>query len=742
MKGNRKGKPPRRDKTGGKAFGAQYGRFYEKLQKAGDEGVSFSGLQKVLKISDGALEKLIGIALRSGSVRKEEGRYYLVRKPTLAQGPGKVLTGKLVRLKPTFGFVQVEEKGETRDIFVPGSKLKGALPGDTVQLSVIKEQNGHEESGEVLKILEMGSPLYAGVVHRFGSQYTVTLPGAWDGELPLREAHEAEEGDRVLVEIIRRGDSHRDYWARLVKRYGDGDKAENCAASILEAAGIIPDFPEDVLSEAKFLSGRGILPEELEGRMDLRDEDIFTIDGAESKDLDDAISISARPDGFTLGVHIADVSHYVTAGSALDREAFRRGTSVYYADKVVPMLPPELSNGICSLNPGEDRLAFSALMELDATGKLTQFRFVKSVIRSRVKGVYSEVNRLLQGEDSPELKEKYQSVLRLLPDLHRLYTLREKMRFERGVPEIDSSECKLMIGPDGRCVGVALRERGEAEKMIEEFMLLANEDAATLGRGMNLPFVYRVHEKPDGEKIEQLRQVLLAIGEDPGELGGEVPASRLRDILLAAADKPYRSMLHRQVLRSMMKAKYDPRPLGHYGLVLDNYAHFTSPIRRYPDLSIHRIMTAALGAVEEGEKGWTLSGPARGRLDKQFTTFASQSAAHSSETEVQAAEAERDCEDCYKAEYMKGRLGEVFDGVISGVTAYGFYVELPDGVEGLVRLEALPEGEYTFDGVMTLIGPGVQYRVGDGAKVQCVRADVSSGQVDFVLTTDDGDGNG
>ena len=739
MKGKKGKKLPRRDKSGAKAFGAQIGRLFENLQKAGEEGLSFSGLQKKLKLSDGQLERLLETAVRAGSVKKEDGRYYLARRrvPLGVTGRGKSLIGELVRLKPTFGFVRVEEKGENRDIFIPGSKLRGALPGDKVELTVRKEKDGLE-SGEITRILEMGSPLYAGIVRKFGPMASVELPGAWDGDLPLKGAEEAENGERVLVEILRRGESHRDYQARLVKRYGDGDMAVHCAQSILEAAGIVREFPEEAVREAKFLAGRGILPEELDGRLDLREEVIFTIDGAESKDLDDAVSIRETGNGFSLGVHIADVSHYVEAGSALDREAFRRGTSVYYADQVVPMLPEGLSNGICSLNPGEDRLAFSALMELDGSGKLCSFRFVKSVIRSRVKGVYSEVNRLLGGEQDPALLEKYRDVRPLLPVFHRLYALREGIRAGRGVPEIDSAECKLLIGDDGRCQGVAVRERGEAERMIEEFMLLANESAASVGRSLGLPFVYRVHEKPDGQKLETLRQVLLAVGEDPEGVTAEMPAGKLREILLAAEDKPYRTMLHRQVLRSMMKAKYDPRPIGHYGLVLQNYAHFTSPIRRYPDLAIHRILSAALAEVRETAEGWGLDGRARGRLERQFTGFAASAAAHSSETELQAASAERDCEDCYKAEFMKGHLGECFPAVISGVTAYGFYAELANGVEGLVRIESLPAGEYTFDGVMTLIGPGVSYRVGDGVTVRCVRADVGSGQVDFQLVRDDG----
>ncbi len=726
---------------------------------AGQEGITFSKLKKLLQIrSDQGLERLTERALREGTLVRKEGRFYRTekrplreqkglsagRRPTVRDESG-LLAAKIVRLKKTFAFAApVGAEPGTPDVFIPGSKLNGALPGDEVLLRLHRGEEGQLDDGEVVRITKPCDPVFAGVVRRIDRQTVVEIPAL--GMPVLLYNTEVADGDQVRVRLDRGGQKgrvrHREMTASVLQNYGNSEIAAHCAASILDAAGITPEFPADVLVEAGYLAGRGaasLSAEEEESRLDLRSRCIFTIDSAESKDLDDAISLQPLDNGWQLGVHIADVSHYVRPGSALDREAFRRGTSVYYADQVVPMLPKELSNGICSLNPGEDRLAFSAILTLSSDGELVDFDFRKSIIRSRVKGVYSEINRLIDGSAGPELLEKYADILPVLPEMVKLTRLREKLRAKRGTPDIDTVESKLILDEAGRCVGVRRRERGFSEGMIEEFMLLANEAAATLGRMLDIPFVYRVHEKPDGKKLDTLRGILKILGEDTSRLKGEVPASALREILENAADKPYRTLLHRQVLRSMMKAKYDPRPLGHYGLVLDNYAHFTSPIRRYPDLAIHRI----LGTLLELSRDYRLSTAAGAKLERSYRSFVNEAAAHSSETELNAQQAERDCEDCYKAEYMKEHLGERFAGVISGVTAYGFYVELLDGeglstgIEGLVRIESLPEGSYAFDEMMSLteVYSHTTYRTGDPVEVRCVRASVCDGQVDLAVVS-------
>ena len=718
---------------------AEAAQLYEMLLQAieltGKRGISFSHLVRDLHIrSEKNLERMLDKAMREGKIVRKEGRFYrLPDKNKKTAGRGTQREAKILRLKKTFAFAELLDAPDEPDVFIPGSKLHGALPGDTVLLQIHKGEDGQLDDGEVLRITVPGDAVFTGVARTLGRRAYAEIPQLSDEPMPLIGAKDVSDGDRVCVQIERRGEHHRDMTARLLQNYGDSEIAANCAASILDAAGITPDFPADVRAEAEYLYRRGVQEDVGEQRLDLRQWCIFTIDGAESKDLDDAISLSKTDDEWLLGVHIADVSHYVREGSALDREAFRRGTSIYYADKVVPMLPKELSNGICSLNPGEDRLAFSALMTLSTDGQLLDFDFKKTIIRSRVKGVYSEINRLLDGDEDAALREKYADILSVLPKMAELAKLRAKLREERGVPDIDSAESKLILDENGRCVGVQPRERGFAEGMIEEFMLLANESAAQLGRMLDIPFVYRVHEKPDSKKLDTLREILKALGEDTSMLRGEVAPAALRDVLLSTEDKPYKTLLHRQVLRSMMKAKYDPKPLGHYGLVLEDYAHFTSPIRRYPDLAIHRILSELLRLTEQDD--YHLPAAAGAKLERKYRAFAQESAAHSSETELQAQQVERDCEDCYKAEYMKGHLGEVFDGVISAVTAYGFYVELDGGIEGLVRLETLPEGNYAFDEMMTLTETAshTSYRTGDPIRVECVRADVNAGQIDFVL---------
>lgn len=692
-------------------------RILAALEKAGKKGLSAEKLQKKSKAGKGDLKKFKAVLSRllaEGEVTEKDGRYLAVK--ALGLQPASIK-----RLHRTYGFAELPDGQE---VFVLGSRLMGALPGDQVLLRLSSHPRGSLPEGEVCKIVEESS-------REFSGKLELTPAGAFFrpdelSDFPLRVmggCGNAENGDKVLARIIRRGESHKTHLAELTACFGPSDRADACARAIIAAANLSADFPQAVLDEAKFLEHRGIPERELLDRLDLRGEIIFTIDGADSKDLDDAVSLAKQGGFYRLGVHIADVSHYVKPHSLLDEEAFARGTSVYYADQVLPMLPKALSNGICSLNPQEERLAFSALLTLSPEGKLLDFTFRKTVIRSRVKGVYSEVNALLRGDADERLREKYREVLPLLPLMKELKDLRLALRKGRGAPDLDSPESKLVIGPDGRTAEVLPRVSGEAESIIEEFMLLANEAAATLARGLAIPFVYRVHEHPDPERMGTLRETLRKLGLSARSLPEKPKPSDLAQLLEEGKDGSYAGILNRLVLRSMAKARYSDQPLGHYGLVLENYAHFTSPIRRYPDLAIHRILTDWAEGVSVRE------------LTRKYGRFAAAAAAHSSETEVQATEIERDCEDCYKAEYMRGKIGEEFDGVISSVTSFGFYVALPSTVEGLVKLEDLPDGEYSFDGLIELsdIHSGRKFRLGDPVRVRCTGADVNAGNVDFAL---------
>ena len=457
-------------------------------------------------------------------------------------------------------------------------------------------------------------------------------------------------------------------------------------------------------------------------REDLRHLPIFTIDSSESKDLDDAISVEKTEKGWLLGVHIADVSHYVRGNSALDKEAMRRGTSVYYADKVVPMLPKELSNGICSLNPDEDRLTLSAFMELGEDGEMISYRFCKTVIRSRVKGVYSEINKILDGSADDGIKAKYVCVEKEIPLINQLADILIERKKQRHAPELETIESKLVINENGVCCDVVPRERGKSERIIEEFMLCANEAAAKLAREKKVPFVYRIHEAPPEEKTASLCEMLTKLNVEYPHFKEFKPAHAAAILENSRGTDKYEAV-NMMVLRSMAKAKYSEEPLGHFGLVLEDYAHFTSPIRRYSDLAIHRIITDILAGYDEK---W---------LSKRYSGFAVNAAEAATSAEIRAVSAERDCEDCYKAEYMKQHIGESFTAKISSVAEFGFYAQLPNSVEGLVHIRTLPEGEYDYSEPVALTEKfsGVSYELGDTVQVLCAAVNVSEGTVDFVL---------
>ena len=397
-----------------------------------------------------------------------------------------------------------------------------------------------------------------------------------------------------MARLVKRGEHHSDHRAEIIEVFGNSSLAKVCCKSILAFNHVEEEFPSEVLAQAQLIEKAGVPQSEYAGREDLRNLPIFTIDSSDSKDLDDAVSISRTKTGYLLGVHIADVSHYVTAKSPLDNEAFERGTSVYYAQSVVPMLPVQLSNGICSLNPAEDRLTFSCFVDLDAEGRMQGFRFCKSVICSRVKGVYSEVNRILDGQADDLLKGKYAGLFEEMALMDELATKLETSRFARGSLNLESTESKIVIDEEGKAVDVLPRERGRSEKMIEEFMLCANEAAATYAMEQGIPFVYRVHEKPSMDKAETLTALNLPVYR---LRAGECSHTELAAILAGAKETPYARIVNHQLLRSMAKAKYSDANIGHFGLVLDNYAHFTSPIRRYPDLTIHRILSDLAAGV-------------------------------------------------------------------------------------------------------------------------------------------------
>lgn len=616
-------------------------------------------------------------------------------------------------------FARLEEKNS--DVFINLDNLNGAMPGDTVKVKVLRPDD-ERPAGVVMSVEKRGFVEFTGIFHRIGKQAYVSPDAKYKGKIKAdaKSARLLNEGDMVFCKMKEYAHKGAEALCTVTESYGSSSSARACCEAILDRFHARKAFPPQVIEAAKSVPRK---VEKGEGRTDLRDLPIFTIDGATSKDLDDAVSVEKLDGGYRLGVHIADVSHYVTGRSPLDEEAFERGTSIYFGNTVIPMLPKELSNGICSLNPNEDRFAFSMFMEINASGKITGSRLEKSVIRSRVKGVYDEVNRIFDGDADAELEKKYREVLPELAVMRRLAVLLREARFARGAFDFETDESVLEIDGEGVAVGVTKRERGEAEKLIEEFMLAANEAVATLAFNRKMPFVYRVHEEPELSKLEDLAAAMSASGFDARSIRPGLEPADIKLVLGKIEGSPKEKALSSIVLRCMSKARYSPDCIGHFGLALKYYCHFTSPIRRYPDLAIHRILTDML------------SGASGEELDGRYKAFAADASLNSSAREVSAMQIEWSCEDAYKAEYMTSHIGEQFDGTVSSVKSFGMYVMLENTVEGLVRIENLP-GWYDYDEKSLTLknsSSGKTFSIGDPVRVVLAGADVPTGRIDFTL---------
>lgn len=610
---------------------------------------------------------------------------------------------------------------QSSDVFIDKKDLRGAMPTDVITVRILK-RSGRLPQAEVIKVVERKFIEFTGTLYKRGKHaYIIPDSGTKEKlEVGPVDSREAKDRDKVLAKIKKySGKGHTTPTAQIITSYGSSESAAACSLAVLDRYHVRRDFPAVVSEQAKQASADlQIEP----SRLDLRGQPIFTIDGATAKDLDDAVSVEKTGKGYRLGVHIADVSHYVRAGSELDKEAFKRGTSVYYADKVIPMLPKELSNGICSLNPKEDRMTFSALIELDNGGRILSYELKKSVINSRVKGVYDEINRLFGGSESPEIREKYREVLPELTLMRRLYEILHAARLQRGAMDFETDESEIVIGAGGTAVDIKKRVRGDAEKMIEEFMLCANEVVATFAQSDAIPFVYRVHEEPDARKLEVLKAALKAAGISDRSIHSGLRPSDMAALLKAIEGSPKAKALNDLVLRSMAKAKYSPECAGHFGLSLKNYCHFTSPIRRYPDLAIHRILGDCLKNGNDD------------KLKRRYGSFVEEASIHSSEREVAAMQLEWDCEAIYKAEYMTAHIGEQFIGTVTSVKSFGMYVTLENTVEGLVRVENLPGGWYDYDEASISLycaQNGRRYTIGDEVKIIVAKAEVATGRIDF-----------
>lgn len=643
-----------------------------------------------------------------------------------------LLTGIMQKHKKGFGFV-LQEEGE--DVFVPWNGMNGGMNGDLVEVSVMPEapwREGKEGSrqGTVVRILERGTTEVVGTFEK-SEKFGFVVPDdkriADDIFIQRKYFGDAKRGDKVVAVITKYPDNNNSGEGRITEIISRKGETGGDIKSLIRSYGLAEVFPPKVETEAQEVSVRGIIPTDLEGRRDLRNQITFTIDGADAKDFDDAVSLSRLPGGNELlGVHIADVTHYVTEGSPLDKEAFKRGTSVYLLNRVVPMLPKSLSNGLCSLNPLEDRLTLSVDIEIDSAGKVVRSDVYESVIRSNARLVYDDVSDLLEAQ-KPLPQEIPSTVAPVLKEMSVLAKLLADKRDARGSIDFDLDEARIQLDQNGIPVDVAVAERRVANRMIEEFMLLANEVVAERFAKMEAPFVYRIHERPSPEKIQELRLFLSGLGLSFPDDAQTIRPSMLKDVLKASEDKPFERVVHTVTLRSMQKAVYDVKCTGHFGLALKYYCHFTSPIRRYPDLMIHRIIKSFLNGQWEA------------KTKKHFAKAAEEAAVQSSTMERLSIEVEREAEKMKKAEYMTYHLGETYPGIISGVNNFGIFVELENTVEGLIRLASLEDDYYDFEQEKhRLVGRRTHkiFTLGDKISVKVKGADPEERTIDFTLDSE------
>lgn len=627
-----------------------------------------------------------------------------------------------------FGFVEIE--GQDEDIFIPESDTGTAMHQDKVRIIIRNDKKeGKRQEGVVVKVLERGMPEIVGTYQLnrdFGFVISDNPKFSKDIFIPRKEAAGIKNGDKVIVVITDYGSGNKNPEGKIKENLGNIRTPGTDILAIVKSFGIPSEFPEKVMKQAQRVPDH-VLDADRDGRLDLRHLQTVTIDGEDAKDLDDAISLTKEGDIYHLGVHIADVSNYVQYNSALDREALKRGTSVYLADRVVPMLPERLSNGICSLNQGEDRLALSCLMDINEKGKVVSHQIAETVINVNERMCYTDVKNILEDTDE-EAKKRYEALIPMFFMMKELSGILRNSRHHRGSIDFDFPESKIILNAAGKAIDVKSYEANVATKIIEDFMLMANETVAQEYCTEEIPFVYRTHDNPDPEKVESLLTLLHNQGVKIQKAKEEITPKEIQQIIESIEGLPNEAMISRLVLRSMKQAKYTTECSGHFGLAAKYYCHFTSPIRRYPDLQIHRIIKDNL----------------RGRLMREgrtehYAEILDEVARQSSVCERRADEAERESDKLKKAEYMSYHLGEEFEGIISGVTGWGLYVELPNTVEGLVHVNTLRDDYYVFDqesyelrGEMTK----KVYKLGDKVRVRVADADKLLKTVDFELVSD------
>ena len=683
-----------------------------------DKALDIFELQNLLEITTVEETSMLSDELRKLEdevviYHTNKDKYMLLEKSHLRKG---VMRAN----KKGFGFVEIENMED--DVYISHDNMNGAIHDDIVLVEITSKMNIDRMEGRILKIIERRVQRFIGLItfdkkgigHVDLDDSKIKL----EIEIPREKSLNAVDGHKVVVELGKKI-SNGKYEGEVAEIIGHINDPGVDILSIIYKYDINVDFPDDVKHEVADFPME-VSEREHKGRRDLRNEEIFTIDGDDTKDIDDAISIKKLPNGnYELGVHIADVSYYVREGSPLDNEAMERGTSVYLVDRVIPMLPHELSNGICSLNPDVDRLAMSCVMEFDGEGRQVNYEIFPSIIRSRIQMTYKKVNSLLENNVLPEGYESYEKSLRLMGELSKIL---RKAKVKRGYIDFGVDEAKILV--DEKCVptDVVLRDRGVGENMIEDFMIAANECVATHIYFMNLPFIYRVHEYPKEEKIRSFLGFVSSLGYTITGNVKDVKPTTIQMILEQLRDKPEFKILSSLMLRSMQKAVYKPENLGHYGLASTCYTHFTSPIRRYPDLTVHRLLRTYLidGKMDMGTlKRW-----------EEKLVYISE---HSSSRERAAVDCEREVEDMKMAEYMEQHIGEHYVGMISSVTSFGMFVELDNLIEGLVPLRDMNDFFHFDEEHMTLTGEKthVKYRIGDKVEIKVVKASKEEKTIDF-----------
>ena len=662
-----------------------------------------------------------------------EGRVFETKKGKLASPKDlQMATGTFIGHARGFGFVTPDAGGE--DIFIPASETMGAMQKDRVLYKMLhKAEMGKKADGVIVRILERGQQRIVGTFEAGSKGYGFVVADdkkiAKDIFISRENTKGAVTGHKVVVEITDYGEDRRNPEGKVIEILGHINDPGVDILSVIRRYELAVEFPEEVYAEIEHL-GTEVAEADKKGREDLRDLLTITIDGADAKDLDDAVSLKRLGNGnFELGVHIADVSHYVRENTALDKEAYARGTSVYLVDRVIPMLPHKLSNGICSLNPHVDRLALSCLMEVNGRGEVVSHRILESVINSDYRMTYTAVREILE-DGTPALLEQYAEILPMLEDMEELRQILGEKRRKRGSVNFDLPESKIILDENGKPIDIKPYEKSIATNMIEEFMLVCNETIAENSFWQEMPFMYRSHQEPDEDKLEKMEQFLRGFGYYLRKKDGEIHPRELQKVLQKAEETDEERIITRMVLRSMMQARYTAENGGHFGLAAKYYCHFTSPIRRYPDLEIHRMIKKML----------------HGELDEKASVYYRRKmpdwAKHCSKQERVAEDAERDTDALKKVEFMEDKVGQIYEGIISGVTNWGIYVELPNTIEGMVALSQMDDDYYEFDEKKMLVfGKRTKksYRLGDKVVVSVAKVDRMMGTIDFAFAEENED---